>query len=151
MTFRSMLSATALLALVAVSISAVEIKLEGVKCILNPKGDVKEATAVEYREGKVFFCCNNCQGKFKEDPSKFAAAANHQLVQTGQYVQEKCPLSGGPLNPEKVVKVGEVEVQFCCGNCQGKVAKAEGQAQVDLVFGDEAFEKGFKVAETEEK
>jgi hypothetical protein len=144
------LSAMALLAFVGLTISAVEIKLEGVKCLLNPNADVKEETAVEYREGKVFFCCGNCAGKFKEDSAPLSTQANHQLVRTAQYQQVHCPLSGGDLNPEKSVEINGVEVKFCCGNCQAKVAEAEGEEQVKLVFANEAFEKGFEVVKDEE-
>ncbi|HAN99328.1 MAG TPA: hypothetical protein DCQ98_18750 [Planctomycetaceae bacterium] len=144
------LGALALVTLVTLSIAAVEIKLDGVKCLMNPNAAVKEATGVAYRDGKVFFCCGNCAAKFKEDPAAVAPKANHQLVQTGQYEQLHCPLSGGDLNPEKTVKVGEVEVKFCCGNCQSKVAEAEGDAQLQLVFGNEAFDKGFAVVKKDE-
>lgn len=145
------LGAIALLGLITLSISAIEIKLEGVKCLVNPNADAKEATGVEYREGNVFFCCGNCAAKFKEDSAPFATQANHQLVRTGQYEQAHCPLSGGDLNPEQTVEINGVTVQFCCGNCKGKVAGAEGAEQAALVFGNEAFEKGFQVVAEEEK
>lgn len=144
------LGAIVLLGLVTLSISALEIKLEGVKCLLNPNAAAKEETGVEYREGKVFFCCGNCAAKFKEDSAPFATQANHQLVRTGQYQQAHCPLSGGDLNPDQTVEINGVSVQFCCGNCKGKVAEAEGDEQVALVFGNEAFEKAYEVVAEEE-
>ena len=148
--FTKVLGALALVGAIALSISAVEVNLEDVKCLVNPNAPAKEATGVEYKEGKVFFCCGNCAAKFKEDSAPFAAAANHQLVRTGQYTQAHCPLSGGALNPEKTVEINGVSVQFCCGNCQGKVAGAEGAEQVNLVFGDAAFTKGFEVVKEED-
>lgn len=143
---RSMILAVGLVAMVAAAITAADVKLDDVKCIMNPKAAAKAATGVEFKEGKVFFCCNNCASKFKGDKEKFATKANHQLVATGQYTQGKCPLSGGKLNAKQTVKVGGVNVQFCCGNCKGKVAGAKGDAQAEIVFGDKAFEKGFAVA-----
>lgn len=53
-------------------------------------------------------------------------------------------------NPEKSLKVGGVEVDFCCGGCLGKVKKAKGAEQVDLIFG-KGFAKGFKVAKDTKK
>ena len=117
-----------------------EIKLEGVKCIVAPRA-AKADQSAEYKEGKVFFCCGNCPKKFAEAPEKFTTVANQQLVATGQYKQKTCPLSGGPLNPDTEIKVGDAKVAFCCPNCQGKVAAAEGKEQLELVFSEKAFEK----------
>jgi YHS domain-containing protein len=105
----------------------------------------KQDKTVDYKGGKVYFCCDNCPKAFAKDTAKFAAKANQQLVSTGQAKQEKCPLSGGKLNPDAHTKVGGVEVGFCCNMCKGKVEKAEGDAQRELVFSDEAFGKGFVV------
>lgn len=127
-----------------VSIFAADVKLDGVKCILNPKGAAKAENSCEYKGGKVFFCCDGCPKEFAKDPAKHAAKANHQLVATGQAKQEKCPLSGGPLNPATKISVGGVDVCFCCEKCQGKAKDAK-EGAVDLVFGDKAFDKGFKV------
>lgn len=126
------------------------IDLKGIKCVVAPK-DAKAEKSAEHREGQVFFCCDGCKGKFTKDSEKFEASANKQLVATKQYEQKACPLSGGKLNPEKTVKIDGVEVAFCCGKCQSKVADAEGAEQVTLVFTKEAFEKAFeKAAEKEE-
>lgn len=120
--------------------------LEGVKCLVSGKPAVAEQTA-EYKEGKVYFCCPGCPAPFKKDTAKFATKANHQLVQTGQYEAAKCPLTGRPLNDKQTVEVAGVNVAFCCGNCKGKVAGAEPEEQLELVFADKAFDKGFKKAE----
>ena len=137
------ISSVALLALTV--IAADDVKLEGVKCIINAKGAAKAETGVDYKGGKVFFCCMNCPKKF--DATKNAVAANHQLVATKQAKQEKCPITGRALNDEQKVTVNGAEVTFCCPNCKGKVAKATGEDQLKMVFSNEAFEKaGYKVA-----
>lgn len=100
---------------------------------------------VDYKGGKVYFCCANCPKAFEKDTAKYATKANQQLVATGQATQGKCPLSGGPLNADKTVEVGGVKVTFCCEKCQGKVAEAKGDAQAELVFSDAAFAKAFEV------
>jgi len=123
---------------------AADPNLEGVKCLTNPKAAAKADKSVSYKGGKVFFCCDNCPKKF--DAEKNATAANHQLVQSGQAKQAKCPLSGGDLNPDTKIKVAGAEVSFCCNMCKGKVNDAKGDAQIEMVFSNKAFEKaGFKV------
>jgi len=125
---------------------AADVKLDGVKCIVAAKNAAKADKTRDYKGGKVFFCCDNCPKKFDEDTKAFATKANAQLVQTGQAKQAKCPISGEALNKDTEITVAGAKVQFCCNMCKGKVEKAEGDAQLDLVFGDKAFEKaGFKV------
>lgn len=139
------------LLVVAGFVAAEEAKKFEQKCVVSG-GPAKEDKTVAYKGGKVYFCCENCPKAFEKDVAKFATKANLQLAATGQAKQAKCPLSGGKLNAEKTVKVGGVEVQFCCENCQGKVAKAEGDAQIDLVFSEAAFEKaGFAVPKADKK
>jgi len=129
----------------AVSLLAADPKLEGVKCIMNPKAAAKADKSVDYKGGKVFFCCDNCPKAFAKDTAKHATQANLQLVTTGQAKQLHCPLSGGELNPATKIKVGGVDVCFCCEKCQAKATEAK-DAAVELVFGDKAFDKGFKVS-----
>lgn len=118
--------------------------LTDVKCFMMPKRDVKESKAVDHLDGKVFFCCPGCVKKWNKGSEKYATAANMQLVQTGQYKQTKCPISGGDVDESQSVEVDGVTVQFCCGNCKGKVASAStDEAKRELVFGAKSFEKGF--------
>ena len=141
-----------LVALIAVAVfagglyAAEEIDLKDIKCVVNAKAPAKADNGVDYKEGKVFFCCQNCPKSFAKDTAKFAAKANKQLVATKQYKEVKCPLSGQDLNPDTAIDVAGVKVAFCCEKCQGKVAKAKGDEQIDLVFSDAAFKKAFEVA-----
>jgi YHS domain-containing protein len=138
-------------ALVASVNRAEEEKKEEFKatCPVSGKAAIEDSS-VEYKGGKVYFCCEGCPDAFKGDTAKFAAKANMQLVQTKQFVQEKCPLTGGKLNAEKTVDVGGAKVTFCCENCQGAVAKLKGDEQINKVFSDAAFKKaGFKKAAAE--
>lgn len=104
-----------------------------------------ESTAVEYKGAKVYLCCPACVAPFKKDTAKFAAKANHQLVATKQAKQVKCPLTGEKLNRETAIEVGGVKVCFCCNDCKDKVTKASPEEQVQLVFHDAAFAKGFEI------
>ena len=66
------------------------------------------------------------------------------MVQTGQLKEFACPLTGKPLNPATAIDVGGVQVAFCCNNCKGKVEKATGDDQINMVFKD--VSKGYKPA-----
>ncbi|MGV3486739.1 MAG: hypothetical protein ACO1RT_20155 [Planctomycetaceae bacterium] len=137
---KGMVSALAVALIAGVTVWAGEPKLEGVKCVVAPRA-AKADKSLAYKDGKVFFCCDNCPKKFAAAPEKFATKANMQLVATGQYEQKACPITGNKLNPETKTKVGEAEVAFCCVNCKGKVEAAEGDKKLDMVFSDKAFEK----------
>ena len=113
------------------------------KCPVSGKG-CNPDKSVAFDGGKVWFCCGNCEAAFGKDSAKFAAKAHQQMVSTGQLVQKGCPFSGGAVKEGTQVDVGGVEVGFCCNNCKGKVEKATGDAQVELVFG--TIEKGFAPA-----
>lgn len=125
-------------------------KLAGVKCPVS-KQKVKEASSVDYKGGKVYFCCDMCPKAFAKDTAKFATKANQQLVATEQAKQVKCPITGRDTKDGTEVEVGGVEVAFCCMNCQGKVNKAKGDDQLNLVFSDTAFGKGYEVKKAEKK
>jgi len=113
-------------------------------CPISGKPALEDKTA-DYKGAKVYFCCGNCPAAFTKETAKFATKANHQLFATGQATEVKCPLSGGKLNPDAAVEIGGTKVAFCCENCQGKAKEAKGDAQVELVFSDTAFAKGFEI------
>lgn len=142
----SRLSACLAALLVTTLALAAEAEKFSAKCVVAGKPDAKEDKFAEYKGGKVYFCCDNCKGKFAEGPEKFAIPANLQLVSTKQFTQTKCPLSGGKLDASKTVEVAGVKVAFCCENCQGKVAAASDDEKKELVFKDAAFAKGFELA-----
>lgn len=123
-----------------------------VKCVVAGKEiKIADAKVVEYKKAKVYVCCNNCKAKAEKDPAKYAVKSNHQLAQTGQYKQVKCPIAGRPSNSSKTVEIAGVKVAFCCGNCQGKASKATGDAQLELAFSDKAFKKGYELAKKEKE
>ena len=153
MKFRIAVSAVCILGLaVVLNVQAEEEKkvdFSKIKCVVSGKA-VKEDATADYKTGKVYFCCPGCPSAFAKDKAKFAAKANHQLVATKQAKQEKCPMSGGKVKDGTEVKVAGVEVKFCCNNCQGKAKGAEGAKQVELIFNEKSFKKGFKLAKAEE-
>ena len=65
MKIRGILVGVASVALLALSVYAAdEIKLKGIKCAMNPKAAAKAEKSVDYKGGKVFFCCDNCPKGF---------------------------------------------------------------------------------------
>ena len=123
-----------------------------ITCPISGKPVDPDAT-VEYKGGEVSFCCMNCPKAFAANMEKFATKANLQLVLTKQAKLVKCPIAGRKLNPATKIEVAGAAVCFCCNNCKGKVANADEKEQLELVFSDKAFEKGFEVSkkESEEK
>jgi YHS domain-containing protein len=119
-------------------------------CPVSGKEAVDSAS-VDYKGGKVYFCCPGCPDEFKANTAKYAVKANHQLVGTKQAVEMKCPLTGRPLNKETAIDVQGVKVAFCCNNCKGKVAAAKGEEQLKLVFADKPFAQGFEVKKEKEE
>lgn len=122
--------------------------LEGVKCLVSGK-DINPDASVDYRDGKIYFCCQNCPKAYEKDKAKFAAKANYQLVATHQYHQVKCPMSGGKLNDATAIEVSGVDVAFCCPNCKKKAVAEKDDAQIELLFNDKSFEKGFELVKEE--
>ena len=128
------------------------IDLTDVKCLLQTKRSVKQEFAADYRDAKVYFCCNECLKAFQADPAKYSTQANQQLISTKQYTQTACPLTDGDIDSSKTVSVGGQDVAFCCGGCLQKVESAAEQERVAMIFDDEAFEKSFsKVVKAEPK
>lgn len=154
MKLRSLALVTATVAVCALSVLAGEVKLDGIKCVMNPKAAAKAEKMVKYKGGQVFFCCDNCpkafQAKIKEGDKLVAAKGNHQLVATKQVKQSKCPFSGGPAKDATAIKVAGASIAFCCENCQAKAKAMEGNDQIESLFGDAAYKKaGFKLVKAE--
>lgn len=129
-------------------------KLDGVKCVVATGKAVDESKSADWKKGKVYFCCGNCAKAFadEKDKDKYAGKANAQLVATKQYKQTACPISGAKLDDSTAIEVAGTKVAFCCNNCKGKAEAAKGDEQVNLVFGEKAFEKGkFEPAKEEVK
>jgi len=152
MKLRILSASLTLATLLTLVIYAGGIKLKGIKCVMNPDEQVQHLSFVEYKGGRVFFCCDHCSQPFVEQVAKdeiLAATANAQLVATNQAKQKHCPLSGGAYNGGTEIKVAGAEIGFCCTNCQSQAKSLSGKKQLLALFGDAAFKKaGFKVTAT---
>lgn len=86
------------------------------KCPLS--GEDVDASKTASHDGQtVAFCCGNCLGKFKKDPSKIIAK-----VKADAASNEKCPVSGRAVDAATAV-AHTTEVGFCCKNCLAKFKK----------------------------
>ncbi|HID23834.1 MAG TPA: YHS domain-containing protein [Planctomycetaceae bacterium] len=121
-----------------------KVNLKGIKCLICNM-QVSEDISTDYKGAKLYFGCNGCPARFKANVDKYAAKANAQLVASKQAKQKACPLSGRPCKKQISMKVADTTVYFCCNGCKRRVAKLKGDAQVEKVFGDVAFEKGFEI------
>jgi YHS domain-containing protein len=115
-----------------------------IKCPVSNE-EIDEEVTIDYKGGKLYFCCEQCIEPFQADQDKYAAKANHQLVATKQAKQTSCPVTGRPTKKETVISVAGVDVGFCCERCQGKVQKAALDEQLKMVFANAPFAKAFKV------
>jgi len=55
-------------------------------------------------------------------------------------VNETCPFTGNPVNPEVTLSVDDVEIAFCCGGCKGGFAKWDKEKQLTYIA-DQKSEK----------
>jgi YHS domain-containing protein len=131
--------------LTATLYAADKVNLDKAKCPVSGK-ECAADTGVDYKGAKVYFCCNDCPKEFAKDKAKYAAKANMQLVATGQAKEIKCPFTGKDLNPDTKIQVAGTDVCFCCNNCKKAATDLKGNEQIEKVFGDKSFEKGFEVA-----
>ena len=137
-------------AFAAVSIAAdTKIDFAKIKCVIADKAPVEDKSS-DWKDGKVYFCCGNCQKKFDGDKKGFAAKANHQLIATKQVEQKACPFTGGELNKDATVEFKGATVGFCCNNCKGKAEKMSDDDKLVKLFGEEAYDKA-KFAKAEKK
>jgi YHS domain-containing protein len=122
--------------------------LSGIKCVVNGDRNASPDAFADYRNSKVFLCCEQCTTQFESKISEFSTRANHQLVLTGQFKQTKCPISGGEIDSHVTANVGGTRVSFCCSSCLKKVDDTPAMKdRAEMVFGDKAFEKTFAPVE----
>jgi YHS domain-containing protein len=128
--------------------------LAAAKCPVSGEAVSKDAS-IDYKGGKLYFCCNDCAATFAsakdKEKAKYAPKANLQLVVTGQAVQKGCPLSGNKTDASTAIDVGGAKVAFCCNGCKGAVAKLTPAQQIKKIFADEVFDKNFEITKADEK
>lgn len=118
---------------------------KAINTVCPVSGKPVDATKTLAFEGKTIgFCCDNCPKTFQKDPKKFAskikadaapAAVPATPAKPGEKkpddkkkpaaapaaaANEKCPVSGQPVDASVTVAFEGKTVGFCCDNCKGK-------------------------------
>jgi len=91
-----------------------------VACPLTGRKIDAEKT-VEIDGATVAFCCANCQGKAEKTDDKIALVFAD--ISKGFTLQDKCPVSGKPIQIDKLVEYQGEKVYFCCPNCPAAFEK----------------------------
>jgi YHS domain-containing protein len=70
------------------------------------------------RDGqKLYFCCNDCKGKYEADPAAYKA----KLAASYTY-QAKCPVTGEDIDPTAFSDLPTKQrVYYCCMACEKKL------------------------------
>jgi YHS domain-containing protein len=106
-------------------------------CLVMPDEKLDDgAKTVVYGNRLYRLCCPKCVRKFGQDPAKWAAAYEKEVIaaQKPGYPLATCPISGKPLGDGAVdVVIGSRLVRACCPGCVGpiKADPAAALAKVD--------------------
>jgi YHS domain-containing protein len=89
-----------------------------VNCPLDGK-PIKADASAEIDGQTLYFCCNDCAGKYKESPAKYKAGL------LGSYTyQTKCPVTSERIMPVAFVDQPDGNrVYYCCVSCDKQVRK----------------------------
>lgn len=121
----------------------VDAVLEDLKCFIMPKRGVKGKKEFEYKGATLYLCCSSCVKRMDKTPEKYEAKANHQLVQTGQFLQGACPVSGEAVTSSSpMLEIDRAKVLFSRADHKDKIAALELEEQIETVFGPEGFKMG---------
>lgn len=80
-------------------------------------GKVNDKTMVELGGAKFAFCCANCQKKFNDAADDAKVDMIFAKIDKGFTLQDKCPVSGKPINIAQKTDYNGKTVYFCCGGC----------------------------------
>ena len=89
----------------------------------------------------------------EKTPEKYEAKANHQLVQTGQFVQKACAITGGAIAADSpTLEIVGTKIRFASDEEKQAVSKLEVDEQIAKIFGAESFKRGkFQLKQADEK
>ena len=79
-------------------------------------GPVSEKFRTEYKGQFVYVCCEGCLNEFNKDPEKFVAKMSKE-ERDAIAINEKCPVSGEPIDKTKSLEFEGRKVYFCCDHC----------------------------------
>ena len=94
---------------------------DGPKAVTNKKcpidaGEVNEKHRVDYGGQYVYFCRGECVEDFKKNPEAAIAKLSAE-DRAAIKINEKCPVSGEPIDKSLWVENVGRKVYFCCEHC----------------------------------
>jgi YHS domain-containing protein len=79
-------------------------------------GPVSEKYRAEYKGQFVYMCCEGCLNDFNKNPEAFVAKMSKE-ERDAIAINEKCPISGEPIDKTKSLEFEGRKVYFCCDHC----------------------------------
>lgn len=81
--------------------------------------DINKKFNRKYRDKTVYFCCNDCIGRFEKDPEKYADGVKAQWAAMKPLaIQVTCPADGKPISRKHSVEGDHGTVYFCGVGCK---------------------------------
>jgi YHS domain-containing protein len=75
-----------------------------------------KAVSLDHYGQTIYFCCNRCPAKFKENPGEYLSNFARAFT-----TQTQCPVSGKDINPAASLALADAgRVYFCCERCPSK-------------------------------
>jgi len=119
---RNLAIALVLLATFSLLAAAGDDKNAGNQTVCPVMGNpINKEVYTDYQGYRIFFCCEGCIEKFKED-----AAANLEKMKADGVepmklaAQTTCPLTGNPIDKDVFVDHEGMRVYLCCPGCAEK-------------------------------
>lgn len=85
-------------------------------------------------EGPVYFCCDMCISKFKQEQTKYAEklATQRRVLAKLDRIQVNCPVDGKSVDGKLTAEVGGHRIAFCSKECEAKYSEHPGEFKAKL-------------------
>jgi YHS domain-containing protein len=97
---------------------------------------VDPAQTIEFEGRRIGFCCAKCKAAFQKEPAKYASklppktdapadkpADKPTDKPADKPINEKCPVSGEPIDAAHTIEFEGRRIGFCCGKCKAAFEK----------------------------
>lgn len=88
--------------------------------------EINKEVYTDHNGKRIYFCCAGCVSEFKSDPDKYLEKmkAKGVVLEDAPIMQEKCPVSGKPINKEIHIDHDGKRIYFCCNGCKAAFEKS---------------------------
>jgi YHS domain-containing protein len=82
-------------------------------------GNIDKNIYTDYEGKRIYFCCQGCVETFKKDPEKYVSMMEKDgvVLESVAHAEEKCPVSGEPVDKAIYTEYEGTRVYFCCNRC----------------------------------